>query len=486
MKSSAFLKDGQVVNRAFACFFDSQCFEWWLQSCLKLRVKISTAFAVRIKWIRPSRMAAIGHATAEERKAAILLLEPDFHGLLERKGVTEELQARLSTLVVRSISRFNAIADDRGQLRTFAVRSLERDAGVHAVEIAAILDAWEAARTRMEVRHKAEAEAASANLPMAVNKVEIHDLKRRFEAMHYKLDEKSMPASGTLEQIFDQLENGELKVMHLVQFLSRDDAEVDPVGATIDKAGNIKVRKGYGETTEPRGAEEYRQRMRVVAHTYLMAQLKYPHRQSLNGLEPHHFQRYVDYVLGEQIMGLKAKDDQGNVVSSPAFSLILHYEHQVRKEMVRLFNEGRDLHEALDAARKDGVIKERFFLTPAAMSALTATQKRDQWSGRSRSPNKDGAYGYYKYNDKGKGKYKGGGKGKKGKKSGPDGATIHSRTPDGREICYKWNSQHDRCRHACGRLHVCQICFGNHPMHSCKGNGPPSKDTAGGAKKAEE
>ena len=211
-------------------------------------------------------MADIGHDTAERRQAAILLLEPDFHGLLERKGVTEELQARLSTLVVRSISRFNAIADDRGQLRNFAVRSLERDAGAHAVEIAALLDAWEAARTRMEVRHKAEAEAASANLPMAVNKVEIHDLKKRFEAMHYKLDEKSMPASGTLEQIFDQLENGELKVMHLVQFLSRDDAEIDPVGATIDKAGNIKVRKGYGETTEPRGAEEYRQRMKVAAH----------------------------------------------------------------------------------------------------------------------------------------------------------------------------------------------------------------------------
>ena len=438
---------------------------------------------MRVKWTKTREMAAIGHGTAEERKAAILLLEPDFHGLLERKGVTEELQARLSVLVVRSISRFNAIADDRSQLRAFAVRSLDRDAAAHAVEIAALLDAWEAARTRMEVRHKAEAEAASANLPMAVNKVEIHDLRRRFEAMHYKLDEKSMPASGTLEQIFDQLENGELKVMHLVQFLSKDDAEIDPVGATIDKAGNIKVRKGYGETTEPKGAEEYRQRMKVVAHTYLMAQLKYPHRHSLNGLEPHHFQKFVDYILGDQIMGLKAKDDQDNVVSSPAFSLILHYEHQVRKEMVRLFNEGKSLHECLEEARKDGVIKERFFLTPAALSALTATHRREHGSGRSRSPNRSW---YNRYQDKGKGKFKGGGKGKKGKKNSVGGATIHSKTPDGREICYKWNSQHDRCRHACGRLHVCQICFGNHPMHSCKGQAATARDTAGGDQKQQE
>ena len=68
---------------------------------------------MHVKWTKTRKMAAIGHGTAEERKAAILLLEPDFHGLLERKGVTEELQARLSVLVVRSISRFNAIADDR-------------------------------------------------------------------------------------------------------------------------------------------------------------------------------------------------------------------------------------------------------------------------------------------------------------------------------------------------------------------------------------
>ena len=192
----------------------------------------------------------IGHDTADRRRNAIFLLEADFHGLLERKGVTEELQARLSVAGVRSISRFNAISDTTAELRQFCTRALDRDAARHAVEIAAILDAWEAAHTRMQVRHKAEAEAANANLPIAVNKVEIHDLRRKFEALHYKLEEKTMPASGTLEQLFDQIENGEMKVMHLAQFLSREDAEVDPLGATIDKAGNIKVRKGYGETTE--------------------------------------------------------------------------------------------------------------------------------------------------------------------------------------------------------------------------------------------
>ena len=119
----------------------------------------------------------------------------------------------------------------------------------------------------------------------------------------------------------------------------REDAEIDPLGATIDKAGNIKVRKGYGETTEPRSPEEYRQRIKVMMHSYLLAKLKYPHKQVLQDAEPHHFQKFVDYIVGDQVHGLKVKDEEGNVLSFPAFSLILHYEHQVRKEMVRLLNE---------------------------------------------------------------------------------------------------------------------------------------------------
>lgn len=53
--------------------------------------------------------------------------------------------------------------------------------------------------------------------------------------------------------------------------------------------------------------------------------------------------------------------------------------------MVRLLNEGNSLHTALEEARKDGVVKERFFLTPAAMSALANAQKSEDHSYNSRS-----------------------------------------------------------------------------------------------------
>lgn len=329
-------------------------------------------------------MAGLDLGTAEGRAQALLLLDPDFHGLLQRKEVAEGQQAALAVAGVRSISRFNAMADSRQGLRTFCTGTLGLDAGRDAVAIASVLDAWEAAKVRMEVRNKAEAEAVSANLPATLNKVEYQDIRRRFESLHYALEDRTTPSAATLELICDQIESGELKTLHLIQCLSQEDAEIDPVGAVIDKSGTLKIKKGYGETTEPRDPEEYRRRMKVVTHTYLFAQIKYPHKAVLTGLTPHSFQKFVDYILGEHVMGLQAKDSEGLVVSKPTFKSVLHYEHQVRKEMVRLGNEGIQLQEALERARKDTVIKERHFITPTSLAALVVAQ--DKRSDRSRSP----------------------------------------------------------------------------------------------------
>ncbi len=427
-------------------------------------------------------MAALDVDTADGRAQALLLLEPDFHGLLQRKDVSEMVQAKLAVAGIKSISRFSAVADTRAQLRSFCDRSLSMDAARDAVLVASVLDAWEASKTRMEVRHKAEAEAESSNIPASLNKVEYQDIRKRFERMFYKLEDRTTPAAATLEIVCDQVESGELKPLHLVQCLSQEDAEVDPVGAVIDKSGSLKIKKGYGETSEPTTPEEYRRRMKIVAHVYLFAQLKYPHKATLKELTPYTFQKFVDFVLGEHVHGLEAKDDAGLVVSRPTFKSVLHYEHQMRKEMIRLTNDGHKMVDALEMARKDMVIKERHFITPTSLAALAVAQKRE----RSRSPR--GSHqgsGWYGRDWHGDWRRKGGGKGKgsKGKHSGKKG-NLHNKTPDGREICWKWNSQHERCRFNCGRVHQCQICLGNHPMHACRqGNqkqAHPSKDTAGG------
>ena len=162
------------------------------------------------------------------RQGFIDELEPDFHGLLQRKEVAAMTQAKLSQANCKSLSRFNSIADTRTQLRDFAANTLRLGPAVDVMEIAALIDAWEAAKVRMEVRRRAEAEASTSSLPIALPKVEVQDLLKKFEVAHYRLEDKVAPAASTLELVFDQVENGE--------FLSRDDAEVDPAAAVLDKS----------------------------------------------------------------------------------------------------------------------------------------------------------------------------------------------------------------------------------------------------------
>ena len=56
---------------------------------------------------------------------------------------------------------------------------------------------------------------------------------------------------------------------------------------------------------------------------------------------------YCDYIIGEQVRGLEAKDQAGVVVARPQWSQILHYDFQIRKEMAKLIHGGADFAAAL-------------------------------------------------------------------------------------------------------------------------------------------
>lgn len=106
-------------------------------------------------------------ATAEGRQEAIAKLDPDFHGLMGRKGLAEMLQATLSNAGVKSISIFSVIGEGAGDIHC----NLDRERDV--VVIAGLIDLWKACKTRMVTRHKAEAEAICAAMPPPPNRTEL-------------------------------------------------------------------------------------------------------------------------------------------------------------------------------------------------------------------------------------------------------------------------------------------------------------------------
>lgn len=88
--------------------------------------------------------------------------------------------------------------------------------------------------------------------------------------------------------------------------------------------GTLKIKKGYGECQKPKNLEEFRKRMAVAAHSYLMAQLKYPQKMSLRELQPQHFLKYLGLMLGDQdVLCLEVRNKDGEVVAAAEFDFFL-------------------------------------------------------------------------------------------------------------------------------------------------------------------
>ncbi len=144
---------------------------------------------------------------------------------------------------------------------------------------------------------------------------------------------------------------------------------------------------------------------------------------------------YCDYLLGDQARGLEAKDQSDVVVvARPLWSQVLHYEFQITKEMSKRILKGDDFGEALRRAWADPVLRERHFVTPLAVSAISSVSR-----GRSRSPKGRGqqSSGSGGTPSKGRGKSsRPNGKGKGKGNSKGQGRTSNkgwfSKTPDGR------------------------------------------------------
>ncbi|CAE7764855.1 DNAJC17, partial [Symbiodinium necroappetens] len=137
--------------------------------------------------------------TEAGQKILAAQLDADFSGLAQAKGIPLKRQAELAQLSILAISRYSAVADDRPGLRTFCKDVLHLDPATDAAHL-------------------------------------VEDIKSRFEALHYALDDKATPASATLELHFDQVEQGELRPTTLSQYVSREHVEAEHYGAVIDKS----------------------------------------------------------------------------------------------------------------------------------------------------------------------------------------------------------------------------------------------------------
>ena len=392
----------------------------------------------------------------------VALLSPDLQGLLDARKVPKAVQAELARQGIDNIAMLSAVAVDRAGLQQVAKDALGVDVtagGDEAIKFAQIYLAWQAAAKRIKVQDEMDAESSVHKEPKVIQLQEMQSLKQKFEQEYYKMKETEVPAKSSLEDLFEQLDSGELRPMALRHFGSKADNEDAEVGSLqLGKSGQVKIRRSRVETPPPATLEELRAKVVLMANHFIFAKFRYPNKQILQQINPFTFLDYLGYLTGRHVVQMETQTVDGVVLHKPSVRLLLNYEYQMRKEVVEEVNQGKPMADELHRITKNSDVRERHFSTPLAVSSASQALQAG-WKGSA------GAAGrIYDDNPKGKGKGKKG----KGKHKGKKGQEErwHSVTPDGRQICFAWNNKKEGCKGGCQRLHVCRICLDQgHPAY---------------------
>ena len=247
----------------------------------------------------------------------------------------------------------------------------------------------------------------------------------------------------------------------------------------FDTSGVMRLKPSTHTAPIPQTPEQLRTRHKVAAHSWTFASYKASACKWLKGFNVRVYTDLSDYILGEHVMGLEARDASNQVVGRAPWALVLSYCVQVEKRAYKFVMQGESLVVAMRKAMECGTTKERFFTTPLSVSPKTLEQDgqarvNDSWQMKSWSPkgferrgilagpaaSLEGRQQRWRKGNNKKGTKKGGGKTQRA-------PALARTTPDGRPICFAFNGKGCTGPPGCDRVHVCRSCFGDHPMSQC-------------------
>ena len=428
--------------------------------------------------------------TAEQQAAAMEAGSSDLKFLLAELKMPELLQGVFYHLGFSSVQLFASLDRTEDGVRDFLLRDFDLDPARNGLAdrrtVSLVVTAWEEARAlklkQMEV--KVEARAAGQRAP--IDLTEHTQLRRGYEARWGALTNAETPSKAYIELRLEETEQNAPQAEALNDITSLETASTDQLlGAELGANGMIRVRS----TTRARGqmpkdAEGLRLAHKLLGNSWLFVQQKHHNRAWLSDLTASCFVKFSDYLLGAQVAGLEAKNND-IVVARPSFPLVLAFEHQVRKKVMENVRAGQGtLASNLVTVPKDTELKELHFLTPfrfqsSASGMLggigrlpgvpTAASQGTPWALPSANAS-----------------------GPPGRAKGCGKNFTKGRTADNRLICYTYNNPDRTCPGTCNMLHVCLQCHQkghrgfecpNQPVQIPSGKGGGKQRGRGGGKR---
>ena len=355
------------------------------------------------------------------------------------------VQLSLAEAGFSTLRLFANIADSKKDLREL----IKTDLGVEPIGAenkrihAAVLSAWDGAKelAQKESELRAEARVLGERRPPTIQ--ERASMRRLVETSYGPISDKDAPSNEYLAAKLEEIEQEEPRAAPLDEITSLEDADGHSMHATLDNTGRVRILRQRPKGRPPANSEELRRKLRIEQNTFAFLAAKFTGKTWLQGLTPRTWSDYVDYILGENVYQLKLPSESGD--ANPSWTVVLSYEHECRKWAFKQVREGRDcLVGALARVAVNSELRDVHFITPV----LVALRSRSSSSGEPARKYIKGA---------GKGTFKGQAKGKK----------KQGNMPDGKQICFAFNSDNGCSQKDCQRAHNCRVCLGNHSMVNC-------------------
>ena len=175
------------------------------------------------------------------------------------------------------------------------------------------------------------------------------------------LHDTVLPAQSYFEAFEEKLSDGNLRAESLNQVVSvaeqeeQESKKAEPqrhMSLHLDGQLSIQTKRRF-LSTSPATPEQLRLKYKVLANRWLMGQMRQPGRHLFSDLDRNTFADFLDVLLSEKNF-LLIKNIGPNRVVRPDWSLCRGYEHELRKEALRLARErGFPIRRALWAAYND-------------------------------------------------------------------------------------------------------------------------------------
>ena len=99
--------------------------------------------------------------------------------------------------------------------------------------------------------------------------------------------------------------------------VAKDEVDSDSLIPVWGARGQITLKRGATKVPEPANAEELRKRLSIFKNAMILISLKYTNRPEVQGSWDKVVEEYKDYLLGDYVWNLVAKDEEQNTIATP-------------------------------------------------------------------------------------------------------------------------------------------------------------------------